>query len=344
MFSNDPRIALWEREQARIDANEPPPNFENPPKRHHYVPEMYLRRFATPSRRKGTPRIQRVEAKAGPNSSIVIGVHDAAVENDFYNIETDDPRRVHEAEHVIGLFERAAGYAFANLDRLGPRHFPDGVDRENLSMFMALQFVRGHDTGDFQARAYTQMSQMILRVAAASPEIVRNFLAEHGQETSDAAVAKMAGLLRRDSSAVSVTPHKNETVAAVLRGPRDFTPYFSKRRWIIVRSAVPFLTSDRPVVLLPGPQAPHEAWHGVGLGTAETIVFVLDRHRALMMRHPEPGDVEATVDADPSFACWLNVIIANYARRWIFHHPDDQPLDGVPFNPNPKVRRPLRGL
>jgi hypothetical protein len=47
-FSGDPRVALWEKEWARIEAREPPPNHENPPRRHHYVPEMYLRRFAAP--------------------------------------------------------------------------------------------------------------------------------------------------------------------------------------------------------------------------------------------------------------------------------------------------------
>jgi hypothetical protein len=46
-FSDDPRVAVWQREVARIEANEPPPNSDNPPKRHHYVPEMYLRRFAS---------------------------------------------------------------------------------------------------------------------------------------------------------------------------------------------------------------------------------------------------------------------------------------------------------
>jgi Protein of unknown function (DUF4238) len=150
-FSADPRIAVWEREKARIDANEPPPNAENPPRRHHYVPEMYLKRFAARTKPKGTPRLRRFEAKEGPGGGSIIGVHDAAVETDFYAIESDDPRREHEAEHILSVFEQAAGYAFANLDR-GADHFPDDIDRESLSMFMALQFVRGHDTADFQER------------------------------------------------------------------------------------------------------------------------------------------------------------------------------------------------
>ena len=331
-FSDDPRIAVWEREKARVDANEPPPNGEKPPRRHHYVPEMYLNRFAARTTPKGAMRVQRTDAKAGRESSIVIGVHDAAVETDFYNIETDDPRRVHEAEHVISVFESAAGHAFANLDRLGPDHFPDDIDRENLALFMALQFVRGHDTGDFQTRYYTQTSRMLMRVDPSSSDYVRNFLDERGDNASEEAVAKAAGMFRDAAKTMSVIPHKTETIEAVLRGAIDFMPYFFKRRWIVARSPIPLLTSDRPIVLLEQ-QDPSEAWRGTGLGTADAIVYVLDRRRALIMRHPEPGNEEGVVDINARSARWLNIAVANHARRYIFHHPDDKPLDGLPFNP-----------
>jgi hypothetical protein len=336
-FSVDPRLAMWEREWARIQANKPPPNSDSPPKRHHYVPEFYLRRFAARSSRKATPRLRRIEARVGPSSAITIGVHDAAVETDFYRIDTNDPRRVHEAEHFIGAFERAAGYAFANLDRLGSDHFPDDIDREHLSLFMALQFVRGHDTGDFQTRFYTQTAQMIMRVAATAPDVVRNFLAEQGEDTSDEAVAKTAATFAKAAKTARVVPHKNETIQAVIRGPLDFMPYFFKRRWILVRSPIPLLTSDRPIVLLER-QNPSDAWRGIGLGTADMIVFVLDRRRALIMQHPEPGNAEGIVDVEHHHARWINTTVANRARRWIFHHPDDNPLEGIPFNPVPKKR------
>jgi hypothetical protein len=227
-FSGDPRVALWEKEWARIEAGEPPPNHEDPPRRHHYVPEMYLRRFAAPvNGRKGkkTRRVGRIEARLGPSSAITIGVHDAAVETDFYAVETNDPRRVQEAEHIIGVFEQAAGYAFASLDR-HPNELPDDIDRENLSLYMALQFVRGPDTADFQTRLYTQTSRMLTKVAAASPDYVRNHLTEQGEDASDDAVARASSHFKEAAKTLSVTPHKNDTVATILRGPIDFMPYF----------------------------------------------------------------------------------------------------------------------
>lgn len=72
--------------------------------------------------------------------------------------------------------------------------------------------------------------------------------------------------------------------------------------------------------------------------TADMIVFALDRHRALLMQHPEPGKLEGVVDVSADFARRLNTLIANRARRWLFHHPDDNPLDGIPFDPDGKRR------
>jgi hypothetical protein len=333
-LSGDPRVAVWEREWARIQANEPPPNAGAPPRRHHYVPEMYLRRFASRSsgkRNKGAPRVRRVEARLGPGSAINIGIHDAAVENDFYAIESEDERRMHEAEHIIGVFERAAGYAFASLDR-NTNALPDDIDRENLSLYMALQFVRGHETADFQTRFYTQTSRMIMRVAASQPEYVRNFLAEQGEDASDAAVAKASARFAKAAGSISATPHKNDTVATILRGPIDFMPYLFQRKWLIVRSNAPFLTSDRPIVLIER-QDPNEAWRGIGLGTADIILFVLDRHRALIMQHPLPEHGEGVVEIEPHQARAINSAVLNHARRWLFHHPDDDPLANLPFNP-----------
>ena len=334
-FSSDPRIAVWEKEKARIDADEPPPNYKDPPRRHHYVPQFYLERFSKRSSSKATPRIKRIEAKGGLDSAVVLGVPDAAVEVDFYRVEADDPRRAQEAEHIIGIFETTAGYAFANLDRGGANHLPDDIDRQNLACFMALQFARGPDTVDFQERAATLTSRMVMRQASTMPDYIRRRLLAQGDDASDEAVAQMASDLDEAARTAVVTPHRNNVVASIFRGVSTYFPYFYERRWGIARTPIPLLTSDRPIVLLqqPGRRKP---WEGVGLGTADMIVFVLDRNRALVMQQPEPEHKEGIATVSAAFARQLNAQVANHARRWVFYHPDDNPLDGVPFNPNPR--------
>lgn len=344
-FSGDPRVAVWQREHQRIAEGLPPPNTDDRPRRHHYVPEVYLQRFSKRASR-GAAQVRRIEARSGPTSAKTIGVRDAAVETDFYTIETDNPQHAHEAEHVIGVYEKAVGYAFQNLDKHGRAHFPDDIDRENLSHFMALQFVRGHDTGDFLEHLLTETSRLVLSTAAEHPPIIRRHLGESGLDTSDEAVADEADLMREAAGTVHATPHRNQTVAMVLDTAVELMPYFYARRWVIGCSATPLVTSDRPVLLL-SDELDREEWRGLGVGTADSIVFVLDRHRLLLMRHPDEQNVDAVIDVSPRLASFVNIRLANGARRWVFHQPDDEPLGGVPFDPQPPAtsgRSPWRSL
>ena len=97
-----------------------------------------------------------------------------------------------------------------------------------------------------------------MRVAAESPDIVRNVLASKGEaKPTDEDVAETVAALREGWSTVSVTPHQNDFVATMLKNAPEFFRFFYLRRWAIVRSVTPFLTSDRPVVLYEQPGSRH---------------------------------------------------------------------------------------
>lgn len=96
---------------------------------------------------------------------------------------------------------------------------------------------------------------------------------------------------------------------------------------MILRSPRPLLTNDRPIVLL---DRATESRRGVGVGTATLISFALDRRKMLVMNiDPEPR--EGIADCSPRFAMTVNQIAATSSRRWIYHHPEDRPLDDLPF-------------
>jgi hypothetical protein len=59
--------------------------------------------------------------------------------------------------------------------------------------------------------------------------------------------------------------------------------------------------------------------------------------------HPQEERAEGVIDVNEGFARKLNILVANGARRWIFHHPDDRPLDDVPFNPNASTKAQAAG-
>ena len=105
-----------------------------------------------------------------------------------------------------------------------------------------------------------------------------------------------------------------------------------ERNWVLTfyerRSLA---TSDTPVVLCSG--AGHPAGMGIGIANAGEIHVPLDRRVALSMgdsRFPDGCAAGVT-----KTALYLNDAIAKNARRYVFHHPDDDPLHGLTL-PEPR--------
>jgi hypothetical protein len=93
------------------------------------------------------------------------------------------------------------------------------------------------------------------------------------------------------------------------------------------------VTSDAPVVLRP--MLRHPAGTSVGVGDAAVVQVPLDRRAALCMRAVGRGD--QIVPGSAKIAADLNQAVANNARRFLFHHPDDKPLAGLAL-PQPRPR------
>lgn len=101
---------------------------------------------------------------------------------------------------------------------------------------------------------------------------------------------------------------------------------FSQRGWQVVRFSVDALvTTDTPVVLMRGPG--DDPPMPVGTVTAGGILVPLDRRVALVMI--ERGDPDLELAGDAVLARALNQQVVAQARRAVFHHPEDDPVDGL---------------
>ncbi|HEX5408102.1 MAG TPA: DUF4238 domain-containing protein [Pseudonocardiaceae bacterium] len=93
------------------------------------------------------------------------------------------------------------------------------------------------------------------------------------------------------------------------------------------------ITTDTPVVLIRDPN--RDPLEGVGLATAAGILVPLDRRAALAMT--AIGTSDRAVPGTTAIARDFNHRLAWQARRAIFHHPEDDPLDGMAL-PQPRER------
>jgi hypothetical protein len=329
---DDPRLDPWRRDYERMQRGDPAPNHVDPPKLHHHVPEMYLKRFGKLSddgRRRRNPkeRIMRIEPNLGP-VPLNLSIREAATESGLYTAVREDPRDEEEVEHLLGIIESCAGGVFKRLDA-DPSYFPDEVDRFLLANFMALQSIRGPQTRETHTEQQTQRLREAMRRSAEDREYVRRSLSAEGLVASDVAVDERIADVHEVAEVIELAPNNNEVVVEILQGSMRRTPYLFERVWTLHRTARPLLTTDQPLVALSPTMEPLP---GNVLRDAPIISFPLDRWRLVLMHRRDSRILDGNEDEiEGQHVRNFNVHRANRARRWVFHHPDDRPLDGVPF-------------
>jgi hypothetical protein len=119
---------------------------------------------------------------------------------------------------------------------------------------------------------------------------------------------------------------KNTPVVARMLYARNWNLTFFTRKTLI--------TSDSPVVLRPMLRYP--AGTSVAVGDAAEVQVPLDRRAALSMT--AAGRRDQLRPGSAKIAADLNQAVANNARRFLFHHPSDDPLAGLALPQPPAAR------
>jgi hypothetical protein len=92
-------------------------------------------------------------------------------------------------------------------------------------------------------------------------------------------------------------------------------------------------TSDTPIALTPAED--HPGLMGLGIANAGEIHVPLDRRVGLSLGNRGTGD--GRVYGSAKTALYLNHAMAMNARTYLFHHPEDDPLQGLQL-PAPRTR------
>lgn len=312
-------------------------------RKHHTVPQFYLKGFATAARQIGT--VQLPGAKR-----FVQSTRKASIYTDFYSIPGhEDGQDVFEKGLSRMEGEAATVIRKITEERVWPL-LPE--ERELLGAFLTMQFLRGPE----QRRHMEETSALTTRMEigyGGKANVAKWAKRKHGITVSEEEAARIWDeATRPEGPPIQLAPigHINQMLELTPKLAR----YFLFRPWVLYRfSARSLLTCDTPVSLVPhlkGPMAdavPLE--EGVGLMTAWGITFPLTRKAGLLLANPDEfighvtGDEVATGRFDvaqaPSAvaANLFNGATIRNARQWIFHHPDDTHL--VPEDlPEPRNR------
>lgn len=268
-------------------------------KRHHFVPQLHLRGFAKDSQVMAVP--------LGDGQPRRRYIRSAAANDYFYRIDAPAGAANLLEDWFGNAIESPAAPA---LRRLEAGVFPpDQRDRYRIANFVAAQLLRTPRTrAAIQDHATLSMQVEVLN---------RRDELQQRPHWDDVSKFNWRVAVGADAHALAIR-ELFEMYAAYL-----FSLHWSR----VVFERYSLLTSDNPVAM----------WRdgvktdpfGIGIATADEFWFPVSRRCALgMASFPIPSP-ELSLEPSRRRATEINQLLANSAWEWIFHHPDDNPLDGV---------------
>lgn len=288
---------------------------------HHTVPRLLLRRFADGK------RIMRVPLDG--SGAKPIGIADATVRSHFYSMQDATGQRDDAIENLLSDLESQAARVITKIISKGQWPLPIAA-RAVLGEWTAAQYARIPAV----RQANQEIADYLLKIqiaAGGKPEVRHRMEALGEGPVSDEEVDAMwAGLTDFSSHGLKVPV--NDHLRTMGKAMATAYERMMARSWKLCRfEHEKLLLPDHPVTLLPDPSAPE--WRGVGLATAAAIMVPIDRQAAIIMG--APGGRDGMFPADAEVAKELNHRFAWNSRSELFHHPDDNPLDGIEL---PRVR------
>jgi hypothetical protein len=300
-------------------------------KLHHYVPQAYLRGFATDDERITAVPLDQTR------KAFTTSVKNVAARTHFHTVpEAEEP----------DWFEKALGPveadAIAIIRRMEAGEFPlPEQDRIAFAHYVALQAVRGPDTRttleDMQA------TMVRLEVGAGGRKNVKAWIKNYfGFDATDEQAQRIWEEATQPGGP-PITIRTADHIKHLVETAEHLAKSLYTRPWSLVRfERRSLITCDAPVSLIP--RDGDEPWQGVGFGTAWGVTIPLTRKLGLLMSDamvliedldnddPQIYEVRAAVVSGAidraqagtaQFERLFNEHTAISAREYIFRHPDD---------------------
>ena len=283
-------------------------------RRHHYIPQCYLKGFAEVRDR---PQLFVVDAKE--RRSFYTWIGNIAVELDFHRIDAPgQPLDVLEKKIAESEGELAPA-----LERvIAARSISDQDNRSQLFMLMGLLCLKNPRRRKSVNQVAEKLAKVFLGTKVATPERwhaeMERAKAE-GHIDKDADAEAIRKLILNDGFRFALTTPAH--LQMEFGGLERILPYIFGRKWVLCKvdsGAVGFVTSDCPVCVMwqdPKEQAP------AGLGLMGTqIVFPISNDLAMIGTFELDG---GEMDADEDFVSKVNGNIILHSNRQVYARSGD---------------------
>lgn len=306
-------------------------------KRHHFVPEFYLLRFADQN--------ERVFVRRRDGGHFVTNIDNVAAESGFYDVVLPDGEKSKEVEDLLNQVEGDAAEVLRGIDSSGAAPSSGSEERVGLSYYLGLQMTR--------TREHRERTQFPLTVAAflsgrdLTRDLMHEFLSQiHlGFTPNDGEVQgalDYTSYLLKDPDALT----KERSLELMFDTAKAVAPILASLNWSVEHDRKGhLLTSDTPLVIWTVP-SPKDAYMGTGVVDADEIRFPLDPAKQLIMtkhdRSPSrriSPERSAACNQDMALGCH-NFVVASPAREIRTAQldlPERRPV--LRFNTGPLIRQ-----
>lgn len=215
------------------------------PKRHHYVPQFYLKKFADDQDRLWV--YDRVNKQYRHQN-----VEQVASINHYYRIEKKDGTLSLEIEEHLSEIEGNGAAAIEKLERAEPIT-PE--EKAHIAVFIAVQMTRVPDyekrVNELQDKAIRRMTKIGFPTIEATKEKITRLMKGSGMRGDEVTAEEMYEFIQEDQYGIEI-PRQNN-IKMMLEMAANAADYFMQMDWFLIRAAKggSFVTSDNPFTLFP---------------------------------------------------------------------------------------------
>jgi|SRR5579871_431304 len=287
-------------------------------RRHHYLPQMYLRGFADDAEQVWV--FDRKE-----NTYLHQGILNTAVKKDFYTVVGPDGQKTDAVEQLLAnVVEDPTKAIIQRLDKKNLRW--EGEDRAVLAIFVALLRTRNPAFDRDQNEFTEQTHRWWLKARHPSPSVVEESLREYeqrsGEDMNDVSAQEIFDMIREDTYEIK-NPRQNN-IKTMLSLALEIAQAVFRLNWEVLAApkGMSFLTCDNPFTVVPPPFF-DDSLQGYGILTPGASTVVPLSSKTAICFNGE-GDRTRGAVVYRNFLRNVNMVVAANSERFVIAR--DEPL------------------